>query len=351
MAAARQFRILASFVGFTLVVAGVITGFTLFAFNWPNWQTLLVSAAANVVLTFAIGGLCWAVFPLVAQGTCDWHPFNRWTALLLAMLGAAAGGSAVGVAIARLIGIGGSATALYVDTLRTAAPITLIVGTLAKLLESSKMRLTRAELALRTQQVERERAEKLAAEARLASLSSRVHPHFLFNTLNSIASLIRDNPRQAEEMVERFSSLLRGSLDQRDTVPLEREMKLVADYLDIQRARLGERLRYTIDCPSSTHRWHIPPFAVQSLVENAVKHVAGRRATGVELTIAARADPGQLLIEIADDGPGFQPDAMTAGHGLDILEGRLRAVFGERARLEFERRLDRMTVRLRIAAQ
>jgi len=303
------------------------------------------------VLTFAIGAPCWAVLPVLAQRTRHWHPITRWTSLLVAMVGAAAGGSAVSVAVARLAGVSGAVSDLYVDTIRSAVPITLVVGTVATLLESSRLRLTHTQLAVRTQQVERERAEKLAAEARLASLSSRVQPHFLFNTLNSIASLIRDEPRRAEEMIGRLGSLLRGSLDPSETVPLESEMKLVADYLEIQRARFGERLRYTIDLPPITRCWHVPPFAVQSLVENAIKHVAGRRPAGVELAVAARAGAGQLLIDVADDGPGFELGAITLGHGLNTLEGRLQAIYGNRAQLQFENSRGRMIVRMRIPAQ
>ena len=345
----RAARLLASFGGFCLVVAACITGFTLMAFSWRGWPWLLANAAANVVLSLAIGGFCWATLPIVARRTCEWQAFNRWSALLATMVGAAAAGTAVGVAVARVFGIGESAATLYVATLRTSVPITLVAGVVITLLESSKARLADTELALRTQQVERERAEKLVAEAQLASLTSRVQPHFLFNTLNSIAALVGDDPRRAEQMIERLSSLLRGSLEHTETVPLDREMKLVTDYLDIQRTRLGDRLRYTIDWqPQSGNGATVPPFAVQSLVENALKHVAGVREEGVELLVSAQTAPGELVLEVTDDGRGFDAGSIPAGHGLDNLQRRLRALYGEGARLEFDREPVRMTVRLRI---
>jgi two-component system, LytTR family, sensor histidine kinase AlgZ len=289
--------------------------------------------------------------PPVARRVCDWHFFNRWSALLVTMVGAAAAGTAVGVLVARSVGVGDSAVTLYVTTLRTSVPITILIGVIVTLLEAAKARLADTELALRTQQVERERAEKLAAEAQLASLTTRVQPHFLFNTLNSIAALVRDDPRRAEQMIERLSSLLRGSLDATDAVPVEREMKLVADYLDIQRMRLGGRLRHSIVWqPEETNGATVPPFAVQSLVENSVKHVAGRRQEGVDVQVRARHADRELVIEVADNGPGFDGGSITVGHGLDNLQGRLRALYGEWARVEFDRGPAGMTVRLRIPA-
>jgi sensor histidine kinase YesM len=347
----RYAREVVSFAGFCLVVAGAITGFMLMAGRWRGWSAMLASAAANVVMSFAIGALCWVMLPRVAHRVCDWHFFNRWSALLLTMMSAAAGGTAIAVLVARGFGVGESAAALYLASLRTSVPITLLVGVIVTLLEVSKARLADTELALRTQQVERERAEKTAAEAQLAALTARVQPHFLFNTLNSIATLVRDDPHRAEQMIERLSSVLRGSLDPAEAIPIEREMKLVADYLDIQRMRFGDRLRHHIDWrPEAVDGATVPPFAVQSLVENAVKHVAGRRAGGVEVQVSARAANGELVIEVTDDGPGFDASAITAGRGLDNLQGRLRALYGDAARVDLERGSSRMTVRLRIPA-
>ena len=346
---ARCTRELASFAGFCLVVAAAITAFMFMAFRWRGWSWMIDAAAVNLVMSFAIGGLCWATLPYVARRVCDWHFFNRWSALLVTMIGAAAAGTAIAVLLARALAIADSAAMLYLAALRTSVPITILIGVIITLLEASKARLAETELALRTQQVERERAEKLAAEAQLASLTSRVQPHFLFNTLNSIAALVRDDPVRAEQMIERLSSVLRGSLDSTDTVPVEREMKLVADYLDIQRMRFGDRLRHRIVWrPEETDGAVIPPFAVQTLVENAVKHVAGQRQEGVDVEVAAATDGRTLIIAVADNGPGFDAGSITVGRGLDTLQNRLRALYGEQGRVELDRGVAGMTVRLRI---
>src|SRR5262249_8293100 len=133
---------------------------------------------------------------------------------------------------------------------------------------------------LEQKQLEEERARKLAAEAQLSSLAAQVHPHFLFNTLNSISSLIPEDPKQAEDMVGKLAALLRFSLDanRQRLVPLRQELKIVADYLKIEKARFGKRLRYSIEAPSELEALEVPPLSLQTLVENSVKFaVAPRR--------------------------------------------------------------------------
>ena len=134
--------------------------------------------------------------------------------------------------------------------------ITLTVGLSISSFETMRHKLQSATLELRTRQAEQERAYKLLAEARLSSLASRIHPHFLFNTLNSIASLIPSDPKRAEETVGKLASLLRFSLNgnQAGLVPLSQELKIVRDYLDIERTRFGPRLRYTIEAPATLDR-------------------------------------------------------------------------------------------------
>jgi sensor histidine kinase YesM len=214
---------------------------------------------------------------------------------------------------------------------------------------AGRERLEASRMALQAQRLERERAEKLAAEAQLASLSSRVQPHFLFNTLNSISALIRERPAEAEQTIERLASLLRSSLDNTETVPLEQEIKLVRDYLEIQKTRLGQRLRFKIVVEPGIES-SLPPFSVQTLVENSVKHVAGRRQEGVTLQVRASRLGGDVVVFVTDDGPGFAEDSLKPGHGLDNLQGRLRAIYGARAGLELLREAGSMIVRLRVPA-
>jgi LytS/YehU family sensor histidine kinase len=194
--------------------------------------------------------------------------------------------------------------------------------------------------ALHRRQLAEERALKLAAEAQLASLESRVRPHFLFNTLNTISALIPEDPKQAEALVGRLAALLRLSLDSNPNklVSLAQELKITTDYLEIERARFGDRLRYEMDVEADLQTVEVPPLSLQTLVENSVKHSISTRLEGGHIHIGAHSVNGAVRLEVSDDGPGFSRDAIRSGHGLDNLQGRLDALFGAQAALQIESR-------------
>jgi len=187
--------------------------------------------------------------------------------------------------------------------------------------------------------LEEERARKLAAEARLSSLESRIHPHFLFNTLNSISSLIPKDPKRAEQVVGKLAALLRFSLHANQTglAPLGQEIQIVRDYLEIESTRFDSRLRYSIDVPAEMESLGIPPLSVETLVENSIKHVIAQRPGGGEIRVSASVRDGRAVVDVSDDGPGFALDAVPLGHGLDNLTARLALLFDGGARLEVAR--------------
>jgi two-component system sensor histidine kinase AlgZ len=223
----------------------------------------------------------------------------------------------------------------FLHDMRYSWAISIVIGVTISLYERLREKLEAATLQLREKELAAERSRKLAVEARLSSLESRIHPHFLFNTLNSISSLIQEDPRQAERLVERLAALLRFSLDsnQRSTVAMSQELKITRDYLEIEKARIGRRLRYSIDVPPRLESVEVPPLSVQTLVENSLKHAISPRREGGEIQITARGAGDLVVIEVADDGPGFAPRAIAAGHGLDNLQARLAALFDDRASL------------------
>ena len=223
----------------------------------------------------------------------------------------------------------------YLHTLRVAMPLAIVFGTGAMFHASLRGRVQIMEEQLREKEVAEERARKLAVEARLRSLEAQIHPHFLFNTLNSISSLIAVNPEHAEQIMGRLAALLRASLDSSGhaLIPLQQELTMVESYLDIERARLGDNLRSSIAVPSDLQSAKVPPMSVQSLVENAVKHGISPQRDGGEVVVTAAEENGNLRIEIRDTGPGFDLSAVPAGHGLDNLVSRLDALFGAKARL------------------
>lgn len=228
----------------------------------------------------------------------------------------------------------------YGHTLRVAMPLAILFGLGALVHAMLRERLKRAEEKLHEKEIAEERSRKLATEARLRSLESRIHPHFLFNTLNSISSLIAVNPARAEQILGRLAGLLRASLDSSNQplIPLRQELAMVENYIDIERVRFGDKLRGSMEVPAELQDAKVPPMSVQSLVENAVKHGITPRSGGGEFLVSASSENGSLRIEVRDTGPGFDLAAIPAGHGLDNLVERLDALFGANARLNVVRR-------------
>ena len=186
---------------------------------------------------------------------------------------------------------------------------------------------------LTLQHRERELTE-LAATAQLAALRAQINPHFLFNGLNSIAQLIRTDPDKAEACVERLADLFRYILRraEKEFVPLADELEMAQAYLDIERARFGERLRVETQVdPGSLHQL-IPNLILQPLVENAVKHGLSRKMGAGTIRIAAAVRDGWLTITVGDDGlgmPGATLDRVyERGVGLRNLRDRLQRLYG-----------------------
>jgi signal transduction histidine kinase len=187
---------------------------------------------------------------------------------------------------------------------------------------------------------ERERTaaqlETQLAQAQLQALKMQLHPHFLFNTLNGIAGLVRDNKnRAAVDMLAGLSDLLRYTLENagRQEVPLKEEMDFLELYLGIQLMRFPDRLKVEIEVAPDTLDALVPNLILQPLVENAIRHGVSQRATGGTVGVRARRDDGSLLIEVYDDGPGLKTDASTrAGEGVGLANtrARLEQLYGAR---------------------
>jgi len=306
-----------------------------------TWHRLLEDFGYSWIYSNCIGSLAFLLVPEVWIGTCSLPPWLRWSARVGAMFAACVAGSLIaGLAFVALRWQPMSDYwPQFLGSLKFAAFITIVAGLSIGIYSTLRDRLEATTLQLRTKELERERALKLATEAQLASLESRIHPHFLFNTLNSISSLIPEDPARAERLVEQMAALLRFSLDanQSGLVPLASELKIVADYLEIERARFGDRLRYNIDVPAELNESRIPPLSLQTLVENSVKYAIAPNRAGGEIRITGARSDGDFRVEVSDPGPVFQLESAPAGHGLDNLKGRLSTLFGDRAALLLQR--------------
>lgn len=220
--------------------------------------------------------------------------------------------------------------ALLFSTCRGLA-VTALVLIVARMYHSAVV----SRLQAQHRELERERAHRAAVEAQWNSLESRVHPHFLFNTLSSIRELMHRDIAEADVMIQRFSSLIRFSLDSnRNTlVPLAEEWQTVTGYLEIEKMRLGSRLTYKLSLPPECSNLQIPALSVLTLVENSVKHAVASRRSGGEVNVSALVENNRLIVDVCDDGYVFCESAIQQGHGLDLLLRRLESLYGNSASL------------------
>lgn len=177
-----------------------------------------------------------------------------------------------------------------------------------------------------------------AQEAQLAALRYQLNPHFLFNSLNSISALIvTKRNAEAELMTDKLSSFLRSSLNAEpgELIPLDEELSLTEEYLDIEGVRFGERLEVDVDCSPQACEALIPSFLVQPLVENAIKHGVARTNTQTRISITGNVEDGQLRIRVANDvtDEAAMPAGPARGVGLVNVRQRLDAVYGKAASL------------------
>jgi sensor histidine kinase YesM len=181
-------------------------------------------------------------------------------------------------------------------------------------------------------------AEKAAMETELRLVQSQMEPHFLFNTLANVRSLIDTDPRRAGDMLETFVAFLRTSLrtGRERTVPLSQELDVVKSYLDLFTMRMGERLRYRIDLPEALRGVRIPPLLIQPLVENAVKHGLEPAIDGGEISITAERMNDVVRMRVSDSGVGIRETTGGSGIGLENVRRRIAIMYGERASLRLE---------------
>lgn len=175
--------------------------------------------------------------------------------------------------------------------------------------------------------------EKLLLAARIETLSSQINPHFLFNALNSIASLIRSNPETARVLIVKLSALLRRRLKSREHfVTLREELEAIDEYLDIEVVRFGSLLRVAKEIAPDTLDVTVPSMILQPLIENSIKHGLTLKVGGGTVTIRSTRDGGQVIIEVVDDGLGMSDErlknALTAGIGLSNVNERLAVTYG-----------------------
>lgn len=190
---------------------------------------------------------------------------------------------------------------------------------------------TRNEKKLESQQL-------LLNEARLAALKSQINPHFLFNTLNSVSSLIRTNPEQARNVVYKLSSILRRLLRKTDNLtPLREELSFIDNYMAIELVRFGDKLRFVKEIDAGTLDMLVPSMLLQPLVENSIRHGLSSKVDGGMIRVRSRLTEGRLHILVEDDGIGIPESKLATlfehGIGVNNVNERLKVLFGDGYRM------------------
>jgi len=284
-----------------------------------DWGTFGQQIVYQLIVSSCVGSLFWLTSPALKSYSQRLRSTARWAVRIVAAALTLNAGISIGLAVLAVLGV--FHWDFYWTLVRQSIVPTTVIGLICF-------------VGFTMYETLQYRAQYETAQARLSSLESRLRPHFLFNTLNSIMALIPDDPKAAERVTERLATLLRYSLDATDqsTVPLAQEVKVAADYLEIEKMRFGDRLRYSIDVPSQLMQAEVPPFSLQTLVENSVKY------GGSEIRVSAHNGNNRILLRVWDSGNGFPENAqLPAGHGLRNLKERLDALWGSNAAVEFPR--------------
>ncbi len=329
-------------------VAGTLGGsiMALPALFYGQWLTLPVNAVAGF-LAGSLRHFCrneeeiWTFSPFIDLSVYRWirrnlrHPRIDWqTAFFLMIIALQAARLELAYTAPKWL------WALYIPT--PGALLAVFAAVVATIAIPIKIwNLTRIEMKLEEQ-------ERLLLEARLDALQSQINPHFLFNTLNSVSSLVRFDPDRARELIVKLSKILRRLLGKHgEFVQLREEIEFLDDYLDIEVVRFGrDKLRIYKNFDPDTLDVVIPAILLQPLVENSIKHGLSPKVDGGSITLRSRMQENKLIIQVEDDGvgmsapPAVAAEHMSSGRGIGMMNvaERLHVLFGDEGRMTVQSR-------------
>jgi len=213
----------------------------------------------------------------------------------------------------------------------------IMFGSIISYFFFSRERISQTEILVQEERIKRLTSEKKAVESNLRLLQAQIEPHFLFNTLSNIMSLLETDLEKGKSMLADFIQYLRMALPKTrgKTTTIGQEIKMMQAYLNIFKVRMGDRLRYRLDIPDKINDIPFPPMLIQPLVENAIKHGLEPKIEGGEVFIHGEENEEILRLEIADTGVGFYEDG-NFGTGLSNIRERLQSLYGGKGRLILE---------------
>ena len=272
----------------------VLIALHFFPSDRPIWQTLRVAVA------LIVGGLCGSYLGAIVSGLGPSILFEKTPLFQLLTIG-------------------------------------VIFGSIITYFFSSREQIAQSQTLIQEEQIKRLTSEKKLAEANLNLLQAQIEPHFLFNTLSNVLSLLDTDPKKGKSMLVDFIQYLRASLSKirKEKATLGQEMEMIQAYLNIFKVRMGDRLHYKIDLPKNLKAISFPPMLIQPLVENAIKHGLEPKVDGGDILISGEEKNGMLRIEVVDTGGGFK-EGKNFGMGLSNIRERLQSIYGNSGRLILE---------------
>jgi sensor histidine kinase YesM len=314
---------------YTIIISAVIAAFLTFTgiATGSFAIVLIVSQSFGVSIYSIIHFLFWV-----------FKPKKMASVVFIVMIGIA-GGTLLGLQIGPFVLLRFFSIVIWQQEKGLLQTIILVItfGSVASYFFYSKARLRTSQEEIQQERIKRLSSEKEALEANLRLLQAQIEPHFLFNTLSNVLSLIDTDQAKGKSMLVDLIHYMRTSLSR--TLPqattLGQELNMIKAYLNIQKIRMGERLRFTIELPEAIRQHPFPPMLLQPLVENAVKHGLEPKVDGGEITIKALEKDDLMRIEVMDTGLGFS-SFQKAGVGIGNVRERIKLLYGEKGRLILE---------------
>ena len=314
--------------------------FTLFALIFDPRAPLWPVFSTNFVFAQCIGFAIYLLFVLADRVVPDLHERPLATRVLV-YAGIPIVGVFLGYPLAPWI-LGRQPIIDWIFSLHgfvSVAILSLLITGILLMIFIPRERAARAEAAIAREQARVSEVEKEATRARLHLLQAQVEPHFLFNTLAHVASMIDAEPATAKRMLDRLIALLRATATAADGPgTLGAQLELLRAYLEILELRMGARLQWKIDASNEAAETELPPMLLQPLVENAVKHGLEPKVEGGRVDIDARREGAEVVLRVRDTGLGVRATRSTpsTGTGLANLRARLSALYGPRASMTIE---------------
>ena len=323
-----------TFIWNCLIAAFLITIPAMFTSQWPS-ATWMID---NLIVANCIGYSIHVLFHLAGRTIEPWVHRHGKVLITLFYASIATLGVMIGFMIASQI-LNWHPSSWFGDSrwVLSVAITSVIVSLILTVVFFWRERSAVAEAALEREQLRAATIERQATLANLRALQAQIEPHFLFNTLANVVSLIHPAPDQAKHMLESFIQYLRASLatSREESTTLALEFELMRTFLAILQIRMGDRLQVKVDLSPGLENAELPPMLLQPLVENAIRHGLETKVEGGLISLSAVRRENSVCISIADTGMGFN-GATSNGIGLRNVRERLAGLYGNRARLIIE---------------